>query len=91
MEKWIKTYPKMFSKQECDGFIEYFNLQDMNKNLTHTELKDHRHFDEINLNDFRDETLKTQMSIYERFKSFLAKYKKDAKLHPNTWPENFKF
>ena len=91
MERYIKTYPKAFQKSECDGIIEYFNLQDMNKNLTHTELKDHRHFDEINLNDFREETLKTQMSIYERFKSFLAKYKKDAKLHTNTWPENFKF
>ena len=45
MEKWIKTYPKIFSKQECSGFVEYFNLQEYNKNLTHTNLKDHRHFD----------------------------------------------
>ena len=91
MERYIKTYPKAFQKSECDGFIEYFNLQDMNKNLTHTELKDHRHFDELNLNDFRDETLDTQMGIYERFKEILARYKKDAKLHTNSWPENFKF
>ena len=91
MERYIKTYPKIFSKQECDGIIEYFNIQKINKNITHTELKDHRHFDEINLNDFRDETLDTQMGIYERFKGVLARYKKDAKLHTNTWPENFKF
>ena len=78
MERYIKTYPKAFQKSECDGFIEYFNLQDMNKNLTHTELKDHRHFDEINLNDFRDETLETQMGIYERFKYVLQKYKEET-------------
>ena len=47
MEKWIKTYPKIFSKQECAGIVEYFSLQEYNKNLTHTDLKDHRHFDEI--------------------------------------------
>ena len=29
MEKWIKTYPKIFSKQECAGFVEYFNDQIM--------------------------------------------------------------
>mgnify|MGYP003325462832 CR=1 FL=1 len=91
MERYIKTYPKIFSKQECDGIIEYFNIQKINKNITHTELKDHRHFDEINLNDFRDETLDTQMGIYERFKGVLTRYKKDAKLHTNAWPENFKF
>ena len=36
MERWIKTYPKIFSKQECAGFVEYFNIQEYNKNLTHT-------------------------------------------------------
>ena len=29
MEKWIKTYPKIFSKQECAGIVEYFNEQVM--------------------------------------------------------------
>ena len=28
-------------------------IKEYNKNLTHTNLKDHRHFDEINLNDFK--------------------------------------
>ena len=91
MEKWIKTYPKIFSKQECSGIVEYFNIQEYNKNLTHTNLKDHRHFDEINLNDFRDDTLDTQMGIYERFKYVLQKYKEETGLHERAWPENFKF
>ena len=78
MEKWIKTYPKIFNEQECSGFIEYFSLLEYNNNLTHTDLKDHRYFDEINLNDFRDETLDTQMAIYERFKYVLQKYKEET-------------
>ena len=90
MERYIKTYPKIFSKQECDGIIEYFNIQKINKNITHTELKDHRHFDEINLNDFRDETLDTQMGIYDRFKYVLQQYKEETGLHEHAWPENFK-
>ena len=65
MEKWIKTYPKIFSKQECSGFIEYFSLQEYNNNLTHTNLEGHRHFDEINLNHFPKETHDTQLAIYE--------------------------
>ena len=24
MERWIKTYPKIFSQDECEGLIEYF-------------------------------------------------------------------
>ena len=78
MEKWIKTYPKIFSKQECSGFVEYFNIQEYNKNLTHTNLKDHRHFDEINLNHFPEETRETQLSVYDRFKNVLHRYKKES-------------
>ena len=91
MEKWIKTYPKIFSKQECSGFVEYFNLQEYNNNLTHTDLKDHRHFDEINLNHFPEETRETQLSVYDRFKNVLHKYKEETGLHKHAWPETFKF
>ena len=91
MEKYIKTYPKIFSKQECDGFIDYFELQDKNNNLTHTELEGHRHFDEINLNNFPKETYETQLAIYDRFKYVLQQYKEETGLHEHAWPENFRF
>ena len=91
MEKWIKTYPKIFSKQECSGIVEYFNIQELNNNLTHTKLKDHRNFDELNLNDFPKETHDTQLSIYDRFKYVLQQYKEETGLHEHTWPEKFKY
>ena len=36
MEKWIKTYPKMFSKEECSGLIEWFEILDESNQLVCT-------------------------------------------------------
>ena len=91
MERYIKTYPKIFSKQECSGIVEYFNIQELNNNLTHTKLEGHRNFDELNLNDFPKETHDTQLSIYDRFKYVLQQYKEETRLHEHAWPEKFKF
>ena len=67
MEKWIKTYPKIFSKEECTGLIEWFEVLDESKQLVQTKLKGHREFDEVNLNDFREQSLKVQLDVYKRF------------------------
>ena len=91
MEKYIRTYPKIFSKQECSGIVEYFNMQELNNNLTHTKLEGHRNFDELNLNDFPKETHDTQLSIYDRFKYVLQQYKEETGLHEHAWPEKFKY
>ena len=87
MEKWIKTYPKMFSKEECAGLIEWFEILDESKQLVHTKLESHREFDEVNLNDFREQTLKMQLDVYKRFDVILEKYKKDVKIHEKALPE----
>ena len=87
MEKWIKTYPKMFSKEECDGLIEWFEILDESKQLVHTKLESHREFDEVNLNDFREQTLKMQLDVYKRFDDILEKYKQDVKVHEKALPE----
>ena len=87
MEKWIKTYPKMFSKEECAGLIEWFEILDESKQLVHTKLEGHREFDEVNLNNFREQTLKMQLDVYKRFDDILEKYKKDVKVHEKALPE----
>ena len=87
MEKWIKTYPKIFSKEECTALIEWFEILDESKQLVHTKLEGHREFDEVNLNDFREQTLKMQLDVYKRFDDILERYKQDVKIHKKALPE----
>ena len=87
MEKWIKTYPKIFSKEECTGLIESFEILDESKQLVHTKLEGHREFDEVNLNDFREQSLKMQLDVYKRFDDILERYKQDVKIHEKALPE----
>ena len=87
MEKWIQTYPKIFSKEECTGLIEWFELLDESNQLTQTKLEGHREFDEVNLNDFREQSLKVQLDVYKRFDDILEKYKQDVKVHKKALPE----
>ena len=87
MEKWIKTYPKIFSKEECAGLIEWFEVLDESKQLVQTKLKGHREFDEVNLNDFREQSLKVQLDVYKRFDDILEKYKQDVRVHKKALPE----
>ena len=87
MEKWIKTYPKMFSKEGCDGLIEWFEILDESNQLVQTKLEGHREFDEVNLNDFREQSLKMQLDVYKRFDDILEKYKQDVNVHKKALPE----
>ena len=87
MERWIKTYPKIFSKEECTGLIEWFEVLDESKQLVQTKLKGHREFDEVNLNDFREQSLKVQLDVYKRFDDILEKYKQDVRVHKKALPE----
>ena len=87
MERWIKTYPKIFSKEECAGLIEWVEILDESKQLVQTKLEGHREFDEVNLNNFREQTLKMQLDVYKRFDDILEKYKQDVKVHEKALPE----
>ena len=66
MEKWIKTYPKIFSKEECAGLIEWFEVLDKSNQLKQTKQEGHREFDDVNLNNFREQSLKVQLDVYKR-------------------------
>ena len=87
MEKWIKTYPKIFSKEECAELIKWFEILDESKQLVQTKLEEHREFDEANLNDFREQTLKVQLDVYKRFDDIFEKYKQDVNVHKKALPE----
>ena len=87
MEKWIKTYPKIFSKEECTGLIEWFEVLDESNQLVQTKLKGQREFDEVKLNDFREQSLKVQLDVYKRFDDILEKYKQDVRVHKKALPE----
>ena len=87
MEKWIKTYPKILSKEECAELIKWFEILDESNQLVQTKLEGHREFDEVNLNDFREQSLKMQLDVYKRFDDILEKYKQDVKVHKKALPE----
>ena len=87
MEKWIKTYPKIFSKEECAGLIEWFEVLDKSNQLKQTKQEGHREFDEVNLNNFREQSLKVQLDVYKRFDDIFEKYKQDINVHKKVLPE----
>ena len=87
MEKWIKTYPKIFSKEECAELIKWFEILDESNQLVQTKLEGHREFDEVNLNDFREQSLKMQLDVYKRFDDIFEKYKQDVNVHKKALPE----
>ena len=91
MENYIRTYQKKFSDDECSGMVNWFEVQDEHNYTEHTVLQGHRKFDEINLNKHREETMQTQLDIYDRFGRILETYKQDVKLHPKAWPEESKW
>ena len=87
MEKWIKTYPKIFSKEECAELIKWFEILDESNQLVQTKLEGHREFDEVNLNDFREQSLKMQLDVYKRFDDIFEKYIQDVNVHKKALPE----
>ena len=83
MDRWIRTYPKIFDKKECDGLIEYFEgiAKDHHEE---TRLPGHRHFWELNLMDHGGKN-EMNLELYNRFHSIMDRYKIETKLHPKQW------
>ena len=86
MERYIKTYPKIFSEDECTGLIEYFEAS--KKSWVKTRMVGHRKFWELNFIDHTGRS-KMNLEIYDRFKLVLDRYKQDINLHPKQWPEKY--
>ena len=86
MDKWIKTYPKIFETEECDGLIEY--MEEAKVHWEETRMPGHRHFWELNLMDHSGQS-DMNLELYNRFHSIMDRYKIDTKLHPKQWPEKY--
>ena len=86
MVRWIKTYPKIFSSEECEGLIEYFD--EAKAHHVQTRMTNHRHFWELNLMDHRGQS-NMNLKLYDRFQSIMDRYKIDTKLHPKQWPKKY--
>ena len=84
MERYIKTYPKIFSNEECEGLIEYF--EEAKAHHVETKMAAHRQFWELNLMDHSGQS-NMNLELYNRFSSIMDRYKIDTKLHPKQWPE----
>ena len=86
MDRWIRTYPKIFDKKECDGLIEYFEAA-----IDHheeTRMPGHRQFWELNLMDHGGKN-EMNLELYNRFHSIMDRYKIETKLHHKQWPEKY--
>ena len=86
MDRWIRTYPKIFDKNECDGLIEYF--EEAKAHHVETKTTGHREFTELNLIDHSGKS-DMNLEIYNRFTSISDRYKIDTRLHPKQWPDKY--
>ena len=86
MDRWIRTYPKIYSDEECSKLIEYF--ESVKELHVETKMPGHRDFLELNLMDHTGES-DMNLEIYSRFKNIMDRYKIDTKLHPKQWPEKY--
>ena len=68
MDRWIRTYPKIFDKKECDGLIEYFEAA--KDHHEETRMPGHRHFWELNLMDHGGKN-DMNLELYNRFHSII--------------------
>jgi len=86
MDRWIKTYPKIFDNSECIALIDYF--EGLKDKWEETKTAGHRQFWEVNLMD-NGGLSDMNLLIYDRYKQVLANYKEDVELHPKQWPEKY--
>ena len=68
MDRWIRTYPKIFDKNECDGLIEYF--EEAKAHHEETKMPGHRNFWELNLMDHSGQS-DMNLELYNRFHNIM--------------------
>jgi len=88
MNKYIQIYDNVISEKICKDLIYKFELS-KDQQVT-TDLENHRHFTEINLNEHIDWQGFAQ-GLYTSLKPYIQKYREDCQLTPNQWPEKYGF
>ena len=88
MKKYIRTYDNVLPHALCKTLIDKFEI---NKDQhIKTDLDDHRHFTEININEHQDWSVIVK-SLYNGLKPYIQKYKEDCDIQPKQWPEQYGF
>ena len=87
--KYIKTYDNVLTKENCQHLIDKF--EDSSSQWVKTDLDNHRHFTEINLNLHKDWQDYAKL-LFDKCRSLVDKYTKDVKIdNVKQWPETFGF
>ena len=88
MKKYIKVYDDVLPEQLCKTLIDKFELS--KDQHIKTDLENHRHFTEININQHPDWS-NMVTGLYNALKPYIAKYKEDCKITKTQWPEKYGF
>jgi hypothetical protein len=88
MEKYIKTYDNVLTKDQCNQIIQKFELS--TDQHIKTEYADTRWFTEININHHKDWEGFT-LGIIDILKKSIEKYIVDCNLTYNQWPTKYGF
>ena len=88
MKKYIKVYDNVLPEEHCKTLIDKFEL---NKDQqVSTDLDNHRHFTEININQHQD--WKNMVDgLYTTLRPYVNRYKKDCNIKDKQWPDKFGF
>ena len=88
MKKYIQVYDNVLPEEHCKTLIDKF---ESNKDQqVSTDLENHRHFTEININQYPDWS-NMVTGLYNALKPYIAKYKEDCKITKTQWPEKYGF
>ena len=83
MKKYIQVYDNVLPENHCKTLIEKFEA---NKDQhVSTDLDGHRHFTEININQYEDWKMMVH-GTYLYLRPFITKYKDDCNIKETQWP-----
>ena len=86
MKKYIKVYDNVLPEEHCKTLIDKFELNE--DQHVSTDLENHRHFTEININQHQD--WKNMVDgLYTTLRPYVNKYKEDCDIKEKQWPEKY--
>ena len=88
MKKYIKVYDDVLPKIHCETLIDKF--ESSKDQQVSTDLENHRHFTEININQHID--WKNMVDgLYTTLRPYVNKYREDCDIKEKQWPDRFGF
>ena len=88
MIKYIRTYDNVLPMNLCKTLIDKF--EQSQDQWVKTDLENHRHFTEININQHQD--WKNMVDgLYTTLRPYVERYKKDCNIKDKQWPDKFGF